>query len=135
MAQEEFTSFIYLRLQDSPLSGDFGQLDSWKSLLPHTVHFYELDNFSDEVSFAYGKQLAEQATQICLLVDVQACEELGKTMGFINAMLKHSQKVYGLLLGNNPLVHKVLKKAGGLGFVQFEDEEAAKKWISAAEIH
>lgn len=127
--QEQIQSIITIQLLDQAVMGEFNPFEKLKTALGNAYTFYELDNFSDELSFTYALQLVEKAQKIILWVDTSEYQEAGKCMSFVNQLLKSKSKTECLLIGEHALFAKVLKKTGQLGYQQFLNHEMAVQWL------
>lgn len=128
-SEKEFeNAIVFIQLLPSPLHVDFSQTNHFDDFKQNAV-IYELDNYSDGVAFHYARQLVQQSDRIIVIVQALESQERGKVTDFINRLIKLRAKTHCLLIGEHPLLQKLLKKVGQAGFLQSNDPNTLHTWL------
>jgi len=107
---------------------DFKQLAKWQ-FLRQKGELYELDNFSDAISMEYAIQLVQKSHELLLVVAVEQTQEMGRITDFINRCIKLKISTKSVLIGEQPILKKMLKKLSAGAFWQFHETLEAQNWL------
>lgn len=101
--------FLYIQVRNSPEKVSYFNeyLTFVKELESNTI-VYDIDNYSDGLSFYYANKLIKESTKILVFFVLEENSSLKQLMGLLVNLLEKSENTKVLMKGNNERLEKLI---------------------------
>ena len=84
---------------------------------------YDLDNYSDSLTFKYALDLIEKLDEGIVIFDTLKPTSIGKISTFFEKLVKHQSRLKVLIIGENPFLSQLLRLFPDERIYKFNSQE------------
>ena len=122
-------SILLITLLDRPPQGYFSYYTAWKEIIPDSSNIFDLDSFSDTSLFQYAANFVIESSPL-LIIDASLSQSPSKITGLLNQVLKSKTKLTSVLIGEQQIIEKMLRKISASNFYKFKEKTEIQGLIS-----